>query len=133
MASCKDCLYYECCKTLNKDFIKYPKDYENNERMSEICLTFKDRSKFVELPCKIGDTVYYLTTKYEKQGRKKVAVDYAETGIVDSITLGDLMIPQIYVCDSDNVWTTFDTKRDFNKIIFLTKEEAEKALEELKQ
>lgn len=27
----------------------------------EVCKYFKDKSKFIELPCKIGETVHYIT------------------------------------------------------------------------
>lgn len=50
MASCKDCLCEIVCKY--NDGV--------NEYCKGNCPHFKDRSKFVELPCEIGDTVYIL-------------------------------------------------------------------------
>ena len=41
------------------------------------------------------------------------------------------MIPQITLCTSDNHWITFDLDEDWNKNIFLTKEEAEQELKRL--
>lgn len=45
MKICKDCIYYGVCD----DFLP-PDD----------CLHFKDKSKFIELPCPVGDTVYEI-------------------------------------------------------------------------
>jgi hypothetical protein len=85
------------------------------------------------LPCKVGDKVYLLATRTTKQSRKKVVINYIETGIVDNITLGQIMIPQIDVCITNNVWITFDSEKDIGKAVFLTREEAEKALKEREQ
>lgn len=82
----------------------------------------------IVLPCKVGDTVYYISTKYEKLGRKKVRVEFVDVGVVDRIIIGQKGVPQIDVCNDDNVWTLFDAEDDFGKTVFLTRGEAEKAL-----
>lgn len=46
MATCKDCLHIGICPNLNHDTV------------ADKCPDFKDRSRFVELPCKVGDTMY---------------------------------------------------------------------------
>lgn len=46
MATCKDCLHIGICPNLN------------HETVADKCPDFKDRSRFVELPCKVGDAVY---------------------------------------------------------------------------
>lgn len=48
MKSCKDCLHNKVCI----NFSSY------NDDLKMVCPEFKDRSRFVELPCKIGDMVY---------------------------------------------------------------------------
>ena len=53
--TCKDCIYYDVCD-----------DY-----ILTFCRGFKDKSRFIELPCKVGDTVYVL--EYEDD----CAVDYS--------------------------------------------------------
>lgn len=50
MSSCKDCLHVEVCKY---------NDGVNTWSTGD-CPRFKDKSKFIELPCKVGDTVYHL-------------------------------------------------------------------------
>ena len=79
-------------------------------------------------PCKVGDTVYYINGRYEKQGRKKVHIEFVDKGIVDNMVIGDKGVPQINVCNDENEWTMFDSEDDFGKTVFLTKEEAEQAL-----
>ena len=49
MATCKDCLHDEACEIYAGDL---------GENGAEKCVCFKDRNRFVELPCKVGDTVY---------------------------------------------------------------------------
>lgn len=82
----------------------------------------------IVLPCKAGDTVYYLSGKYEKQGRKKVYVEFVDKAEVDNIVIGQKGVPQIDVCNDENEWTMFDSKDDLGRILFLTREEAEQAL-----
>lgn len=48
MSTCKDCLHISICPNLN------------HETIADKCPDFKDRSRFVELPCKVGDTVYRI-------------------------------------------------------------------------
>lgn len=46
MATCKDCLHIGICPNLN------------NDTVADKCPDFKDRSRFLELPCNVGETVY---------------------------------------------------------------------------
>ena len=87
-----------------------------------------ENGTLIELPCKVGDVVYYLDGHYERH-KTKVYVNEIKKGIVDHITIGQKGIPQIDVCDDENVWTTFDGIEDFGKIAFLTKDQAEKVKE----
>lgn len=49
--TCNDCLHVKICQ---KARIMDP-----THNYAIECNDFKDRSRFVELPCKIGDTVYF--------------------------------------------------------------------------
>ena len=52
MASCKDCLSVDVCKTA----IEF--GFYKAERMFDYdCKHFKDRNRFVELPCKVKDLI----------------------------------------------------------------------------
>lgn len=52
--TCKDCLHYEVCEFLEKE-TGIPNDINDID-----CQFFKDKSRFVELPCKIGDVVWAI-------------------------------------------------------------------------
>lgn len=79
-------------------------------------------------PCKVGDTVYFISSRYETIGRRKTQVDFVDEGVVDNIVVGQKGVPQIDVCNDDNVWMFFDADEDFGRVAFLTREEAEQAL-----
>lgn len=53
--TCKDCYHYNTCKFYNKNL---PEEYDPIEWK---CDNFKDKSRIIELPCNIGDYVYYVT------------------------------------------------------------------------
>ena len=42
--TCKDCIHYAVCKFMD----------------GEICNHFKGKSRFIELPCKVGDSLFYI-------------------------------------------------------------------------
>ena len=86
--TCKDCLHYEVC---------YYHDFEE-------CGWFSDKSEWLHLPCKVGDTVYQ----------------------VDSERIYKSTVRNI-IYDTDGI--AFD-ERAIWKSVFLTREEAEKALKE---
>ena len=65
MATCKDCIHYDMC--LQAQVIE----------KTHICKHFKDQSRFIEVPCKIGDTAWAIRTC----GKTKKA----KSGIVDGL------------------------------------------------
>lgn len=62
--TCKDCIHYDVCskKHWHVECNKYACDLNDIENR---CDDFKDKSRFIELPCKIGDTVYLVDDKME--------------------------------------------------------------------
>lgn len=79
----------------------------------------------IVLPCKVGDTVYYLTTE---DTEKELNVTDIFCGTVKGLGF-----------DGTNIWISakytnglfyYHKSTDFGKTVFLTKEEAEKALAE---
>lgn len=47
--TCKDCVHYNVCKALKSAV------YCDIEDLAPaMCMTFKDKSRFIELPCEIG-------------------------------------------------------------------------------
>lgn len=69
MASCKDCLCGDVCSIA--------------EVMGEnyCCPDCKDRNRFVELPCKVGDTIYEITERKRNGKWNKVIVERVVNGI----------------------------------------------------
>ncbi|MEF2919096.1 MAG: hypothetical protein U0O22_01335 [Acutalibacteraceae bacterium] len=114
MATCEQCIHYEVCQALEK-----------NNQVEKInpksCSLFKDKSKFLELPCKVGvvgNIVYFI-----KNG--KVNKCYVTTIRIhnEKSVIFTLMIEELYAF--------YDVSaKDIYKTVFLTKEEAEKALKE---
>ena len=107
--TCKDCLYYEPCSTLNAEFKKHPKDFIDSDLCAKQCTTFKDRSRFVELPCKLGDTVYYFNSA------GKIFSQKVSSFIVNFVGI---------LVDSDVMFYSHMMSDRF----FSTREEAERAL-----
>ncbi len=142
MATCKDCLSYDVCEMRKIVEDNYPERHytENNN-----CEHFKDRSKFIEMPCKVGAKIYRMIFCYDRNSRpaKKIPSHYLEEPVVG-----------MHICDSRLRVNALSNKkyRDYiivkcnntnqlchipiakiGKTVFLTKEEAEKALEECEQ
>lgn len=109
---CKDCIHYEVC-VFWTGMGAYKMQMKN-------CIHFKNKSDIVELPCKVGDTVYVINKKEiyscEVDG---INIDYKSKWFtfLQNGTFAKFKDKVIYFLD------------DFNKTVFLTKEEAEQALE----
>ena len=99
MANCVDCVHAEVCEEYGEVFslIKGGK-----------CSLFKDRARFVEVPCKLGDEIFYTV-----MGKIHQAV-------VDRIELYDEGVAII----------TADGYCPDSSICYHTQEEAEQALKE---
>lgn len=106
MATCKDCLYVEVCP-----FKRYRVE---KDRMEKRCSFFKDRSGFVELPCKVGDLIYII---------KKARGLSVRGAKVNSITITESEKIQVSCYRSSFIGLWSDDA-------FATKEEAEQALKE---
>lgn len=53
--TCKDCLHADVCYMVEHYGVDLTEDGQEYD-----CNQFKDKSRFVELPCKIGDTVWCI-------------------------------------------------------------------------
>ena len=87
------------------------------------CLDFRDRSRFVELPCMVGDTVYVIENI---SGEEKIIQDHVETISIGYFADG----VELYQFDGIKTDGYFS---DFGKTVFLTREEAEQALNKTMQ
>lgn len=104
MASCKECIHFDRCKGLYK-FDRLQK------AVSKGCSYFKDRSRFVELPIKPGEKIYYFDTAGRIYKSTVNRLVYAATG---------------FLIDSDVMFNS----NLIGKRFFLTREAAEQALKE---
>lgn len=50
--TCKDCIHYDVCEGWQVD--------QRGEDLANGCTDFKDKSKYIELPCNIGNKVYII-------------------------------------------------------------------------
>ncbi len=111
MTDCKNCLHYEVCADVMKKelFIK--------EKMlkiaNPICKCFLDKSKIIELPCKVGDKVY----------RPSNCLGVVQFVIISCSIYESEMF---FTDDSENIIYL----PDIGKTVFLTHEEADRALKE---
>ncbi len=104
MKTCKYCIHYARCVEIY-EASGFFFDYEKS-----CCKQFSDRSEWVHLPCNVGDTVYHV---YPKKG--------IQTNTVRQIQIGSC---GMNIFDFNG----FFEPSVFGKTVFLTREEAEKAL-----
>ena len=123
--TCKDCYHCENCHlriALNMDY-----DETKNKpitKMEKRCEYFKDKLLIVELPCKVGDKVYYISIKrYVPLTHKIVEVEVLDYNINGYGICGVKIRP----LNSECAFTM-----SINKVYF-TKSEAEAKLKELEK
>lgn len=118
--TCKDCVYYEACVNLMTD----PKRIESmSYGNSEKWLCFKDKSKFIELPCKVGNKVWFIKSAFSYVKRPISAMVCGIKTFSNKSTFTFMSLT-----DENNISRSF-INQDIGKTVFLTEEEAEKALE----
>lgn len=122
MSRCYDCLHYEACNYWLK---KENKHLLNTEGF--ICDNFTDRSEWVHLPCKVGDTIYKLWHTPCHNG-ETYPDSYGCEGCYDECdikkTITEYKVPSLRFI--------IDELMNDSCVYYLTREEAEKALEEKK-
>ena len=112
---CENCLYNKNCQFLLK--------HRNGEMV--LCTTFEDKSEWVHLPCKVGDTVYKLWYKPCHNG-EEAPDSYGCCGCEDECDLKRDIFE--YVVPSVD-WI-LRRKNSFGKgVWYLTREEAEDAMD----
>lgn len=114
---CKECYNRDLCdfwQTLSDITKVFVKDAE--------CGYFKDKSKIIKLPCKVGDKVY--------------KIHHFNIGNVDEVIEGDIL--SIYIekdirikCFWEMAYYRSFKIDDIGKTVFLTREDAEKALKSM--
>ena len=123
MADCENCLHYEVCADVMK------KDLFIKEKMlriaNPICKCFLDKSKVIELPCKVGDVVYKVSFVH------KNITPLTVEGFLCNLSSWKVhcthLIPSWVGNQKEHIYIAFSS---FGKRVFLTYEEAERALKE---
>ena len=120
--TCKDCVHYEACLDWCRGFEEEPAKCEH----------FKDKSKFIELPCKVGDKAYVIDngdyqSNYKPYVREKVVTEiswkYTRAG-------KDLGFGLILKGGNYDVSSRYNIS-SIGKSVFFTPEKAEQALKEM--
>ena len=115
--TCKDCVHYDLCRSCSRIQLGWHgNSVRYVENIEEICKDFKDSSRFVELPCKVGDTVYFILRSFD--GKMRINPEKVCYFTIDANEL--------------RIHTTagYFTERDMNDGVFFTRERAEQALKE---
>lgn len=110
--TCKDCIHYEAHLHFDHFF------GFNDENVENLCPVFLAKSKYIELPCNIGDKVYHIIREIEitEESIYRVRI-YEDKHIAFSACKKGGRI----VFNEDEI----------GKTVFLTKSEAEQKLKEL--
>lgn len=109
----------------------YPYWHEQYDALSILAHyeDLEEQGRLIELPCKVGDTVWNVNEYVEGFKIRPMEIVLMEIGVK-----GKKYIFSVYTDDYDNDELVqsygFD---DFGNVLFLTKEEAEAKLKELKE
>lgn len=121
--TCKDCLNQDSCSIKNK-CSKNEIPMASSKSMENYCGFFKDRSRFVELPCKVGTTVYTVSLKHR-------VVPWGVYAICSTVVEWDAAPKITLLARSKKIDKS--AKFSANAVrssVFFTREEAEKSLKE---
>lgn len=110
MMTCKDCVHFDIC-------IAHIDNSEANR-----CLSFKDKSRFIELTCKVGDDAYYIPLYNSKP--------YCGVNVGHIQTIG---ISRNNISIKIREYQPHNKMFVLGKTVFLTPEEAEKKLKEIEE
>lgn len=137
MYTCKDCLHYNACKSMYihgldeyTAVMNYQEDIFDNEHYADVynCEDFTHKDAWIHLPCKVGDTFYYINQDifYRKDQSTKT------WELTDDYCIHEGQISSIDY--SGNVLTFYDLDgidHIFSEMFF-TREDAEDKLKEIK-
>lgn len=125
MATCKDCVHYDICSATNQQRIV------NFKLSKAVCKHFKDKSRYIELPCAVGDTVYVIMeTSCEDIDLAHTVCEFYNERNENLCTFPRCKCPYKYIirnCEVDKNNILYFSEK-FDKTVFFTREEAEKAL-----
>ena len=112
MTACRDCIHYDVCGF----------EWCDSEALT-FCKDFKNKSRFVELACKVGQLVF---EPYR---------DFINVYEITTIRLSKYGLFFNWRLYNSGVYSNVNgfSEREINKTVFLTKEQAEAKLKELNE
>ena len=126
--TCKDCLYYDFCNDYNEypDYIQHCEQTMGTEFK---CSHFKDKSSFIELPCRAGETLYRIV------GNEGIGFSILQaTAWRVELDANDFTKVKRFVILMDSSYTEKDVDIDeFGKTIFRSLDDAEKECAEMRR
>lgn len=147
--TCKDCYHYDVChiRINSIDFLPVIKGkvsmssimYKECDDVEKHCLHFKDKSRIIELPCKVGSFVYadtrlFCTDCLREEVRK---LDYICCDVInvryDRNMRALIYLKPLYRRDFDSRYHIFVPSSAIGKTVFLTEQEAKAKLKELEK
>lgn len=131
--------FFESDNPMNKACIKVAKDHEQLAEWFEKSKEYQqleEQGRLVKLPCKVGNTVYVVTSpfnvfddiEYDENMKEEVYESYVSS--VSFYECGEQY--RIYAKATKHFIGAYFRECDFGKTVFLTKSEAEARLKELK-
>jgi hypothetical protein len=86
--TCRNCIHFKICKARFEQFGRYEVNWDEDtvEKECHCGDGFKDKTKFIELPCNIGDTVYEIYSTLTKDG----IIDVIEESVISSFIINHL-------------------------------------------
>lgn len=130
--TCADCIHYEsCCDWTSKDVIDMTSN-AINEGVIEECKHFKDKSRFIELPCAVGDTVYCVYYEKVIQGTVRLIRPF--------VSKDDVVFKGNIICEIDSLfwddgrkeeielYVVFEKPYGMERVAYFIKEDAEAEL-----
>ena len=124
--NCKDCTHYDVCIESRRFILEF---YGEDDAIN-FCSYFKDASKFIELPCSVGDTVYTILYHNVFEAEVVCIRPFVFKNHIEY--RGNVVITMTDPFYSDGRLLEQELFVVFDKDTFLIREEAEKKLEELK-
>lgn len=127
MATCKDCVHVEvCCSYLSTAYNKCKLATPDFELLKNVqcdeCQHFKDRSQFIELPCKVGDILYHPVPLRNMIAEYKIKSFQIYPHCV---WVNWTIVDGVATINTSGIYAN-----EIGKTVFFTKEAAEQALKE---
>ena len=126
--TCNDCIHYDVCAKYNKVY-----ERELSHRYCTECKDFKDKSRYIELPCAVGDTLWVLWSYTKSIPKGVYPVKAYALRYDDKKNNMRVCVNGNFKMDKYDGYYNYYYQGTFSwenvgKTVFLTKEDAKKAL-----